>query len=88
MKRTDVTKESAPALALRSQPTRPSVRSLMFCDTDPTTVPCLSIHVLTFCHHLYQYHSCSINLNESYRRILADFDRSKIINFKQKIGRL
>ena len=88
MKRTDVTKESAPTLALRPQPSRPSVRPPMFCDTDLTTVPCLSIHVLTFSHHLYQYHSCCINLNESYRRILANFDRSKIINFKQKIGRL
>ena len=88
MKRTDVTKESAFALALRPQPNRPSVRPPMFCDTDPIKVPCLFIHVLTFNHHRYKYHSCCINLNESYRRILANFDRLKIINFKQKISTL
>ena len=70
----DVTKESAPTLALRFQSTSPSVRLPMFCDTDPATVPCFSIHDLTFSHHLYQYHRCGINFNESYRQIFSNSD--------------
>ena len=53
-----------------------------------STVPCLLIRFLPFSDDLDQYHSCSINLDESYRWIFANFHWSKIINCKQKISRL